>query len=121
MSEATTNSSSVQMSEVAEYIGYLKEAYDNEEWRSKQDEKVVKGVGVALDMVGFFSSEVTQFLNSFFNYVREVSSSPIVQLADSDVSTAPTQTSAPEGTRKERRARVKKDVTYTGGQGIDNA
>ena len=102
MSEPQTNNSLIASEDLEKDLLILSNKIDDKAWVEQQDIEFVKALENALMVIGFLSRETHRLLQSAFIFMNEVAESPLVKPVDSDVSTAPTQTS---GSRATRRAR----------------
>lgn len=102
MSEHQTNNSLKANEDVEKQLLILRAKLDDEAWVGQQDIEFVQALAQALAVIGFLAEETQKILRASFVFMREVSESPLIATPDSDVSTAPTQTS---GSRATRRAR----------------
>jgi hypothetical protein len=77
--------------------------YNDEEWRAKQDVKLVAGIETAITTINNLTSGVGELLEKFYAFFYEVSNNPLVQIgSNSEGYTAPTQTPANRATRRAR-------------------
>jgi hypothetical protein len=93
-------------SEAAKKLEGLTELYNDEEWRAKQDVKLIAGIEVAISTINNLTFGLSEFLGKFYQFVNDVSDNPIIAIGtDSEGYNGPTQTF---GNRATRRAREKK-------------
>jgi hypothetical protein len=109
LSEPQTNNSLIASEELSKHILILTNKLGDEAWVEQQGIEFVGALRQALMVIGFLSEETHRLLQSAFIFMNDVAESPLVKPVDSDVSTAPTQTSGSRATRRARE-RVKKSA-----------
>jgi len=120
LSEPQTNNSLIASDDLEKHLLILRNKLDDEAWVAQQDIEFVKALAHGLMVIGFLSEETHRILQAAFIFMNDVAESPLVKPVDSDVSTAPTQTSGSRATRRARE-RVKKAPVYTPSRGAENA
>ena len=109
MSEHQTNNSLKPSEDLEKHLLILRNKLDDEAWVEQQGIEFTQALAQALMVIGFLSEETHRLLQSAFVFMNEVAESALVKPMDSDVSTAPTQTSGSRATRRARE-RVKKSA-----------
>jgi len=120
LSEPQTNNSLIASDDLEKHLLILRNKLDDEAWVEQQGIEFTQALAQALMVIGFLSEETHRLLQSAFIFMNDVAESPLVKPVDSDVLTAPTQTSDSRATRRARE-RVKKTPVYTPSRGAENA